>query len=493
MRLSPLLLPVLCACTPGVLSRTLPQPGGAGGDDSVDSQGQPTVEVSHPRELRGVWVATVWNINFPDADGAAAQQAELEDLAELVADLGMNAIFFQVRPEGDALYSSEIEPWSRYLTGTQGQDPGYDPLETLIEAAHARGVEVHAWLNPYRGGASRTAPLASTHLCAEHPQSCVDYGSLLWMDPGDAAVRANTLAVVSDLAQRYDLDGVHFDDYFYPYPDGTEFPDDRSWAAYGAAGGTLARDAWRRDNVNTLLFAVSSALRALRPELRFGVAPFGIYRPGIPEGTTGFDPYAGLYADALLWIQEGWLDYCAPQLYWPSTQTAQAYGTLMGWWAAQPTQGQHTFGGNALYQLGSSSAWTLEELAEQVALTRAHADQGALGNIWYHVGPLEEDTLGVVGLFRDTLYATPAAPPPVPAVADEPPAPPVLTAEDGGVGVSSAAPARWWAVYAAEGEGWALRRLLPGGESHLSLEPGVWAVSAIAPGGAESRAVVVER
>lgn len=480
---------LLSACSRGVLSRPLPV--AEEGADSLDS-GALTVVVEHPRELRGAWVATVWNINFPHEDGAAAQEQELRALVDLAADCGLNALFFQVRPEGDALYASDLEPWSRSLTGTQGQDPGYDPLEVLLDAAHAQGVEVHAWLNPYRGAASRASGLAATHLCAEQPDACVPYGDTLWMDPGDARVRANTLAVAQDLALRYPIDGLHLDDYFYPYPDGSEFPDDRSWAAYQAAGGTLARDDWRRDNVNTLLMGLSASLRELRPDLRFGVAPFGIYRPGTPAGISGFDPYEGLYADALRWIQEGWLDYVAPQLYWPTTQSAQAYGALLEWWSAQPTQGQYTFAGHALYQLGSSSAWTLDELREQVALLRDLRGQGALGSIWYHVGPLEEDRQGIVGVFRDELYPSPAAPPAVLSALGTPTDPPAASVSGAEVTLSTEQPPRWWGVYTPAGEGWALHALAPGTQDRLTLAPGLWAISAIAPGGVESRGLVVE-
>lgn len=460
--------------------------GATGDDDSGSGSDAETVAVSHERELRGAWVATVWNINFPDSSssGATVQQAELDAMVEVLADHNLNAVFFQVRPEGDALFASELEPWSRYLTGTQGQDPGYDPLEYLITAAHARGIEVHAWLNPYRAKASTSSTAVSPHATVDDPDNCHTYGSYVWMDPGAPSIQARTEAVIVDLVERYDLDGVHFDDYFYPYPTDADFPDDATYAAYG---GGMDRDDWRRDNVNTLVASVSASVHAADPTVRFGISPFGLYRNGVPEGTYGFDPYEGLYADALHWVEQGHVDYLAPQLYWPSTSSGQAYGTLVDWWAgAVGAHGRLLFPGNYLAKLGSDADFSPEEFATQVALTRA---AGGQGNIWYHIDPLMSDTDGIRATFAE-LYPSPVLTPPL-ADATGTVSPPELVQSGATVVLSHGERVRAWGVYAQDGETWTLSRLVPGGEAEVTLSAGSWAISAVTRDGLESRGVRV--
>ena len=485
---------LLAACTdPGAVRTGKPGGGEGGGEGSDDTATDPDVEtvaVSHDRELRGAWIATVWNINFPETSGAASQQAELAALVDAASACGLNALFFQARPEGDALYDSDLEPWSRYLTGTQGTDPGYDPLATLVELAHAAGIEVHAWFNPYRGAASTSSTLVSPHLCADEPDVCHVYSSYRWMDPGAEVVRERTAAVVLDVATRTGVDGVHFDDYFYPYPDGTEFPDDDTWAIYESGGGTMSRDDWRRDNVHKLVEQIHDALAAEAPEVRFGIAPFGIYKSGSPSEIVGLDQVDSLYSDPLVWLEGGWLDYLAPQLYWPSTQTAQAYEPLLDWWTAQAAGGTTIFAGNNLADIGSSSAWTVSEYETQLAISRAYAEDGSLGNIWYHIEPLADDSAGICAALA-AAYATPALPPVVRAVADQTFAAPTVTAEDGGVAVSHRGEPRVWLVYAADGDGWALDRIVPATEASISLDPGTWAISAAGRGDVESRGAVV--
>ncbi len=340
----------------------------------------PLIEVSAPREFRAVWVASVSNLDFPSRSGlsASAARAELAAIVERTASAGLNAIVFQVRPESDALYSSSLEPWSRVLTGTQGGDPGYDPLTELLTLAHARGVEVHAWLNPYRGLVSASASAAPNHVTRTLSAHAIRYGSGVVMDPGAPAVRAHVVAVVADLARRYDVDGVHFDDYFYPYPDasGTPFPDDATYTAYRDGGGALSLGDWRRENVNALVREVRAALLAERPAMRFGISPFGIYRPGMPEGIRGLDAYATIYCDAKRWMDADWVDYVAPQLYWPTTQAAQAFVPLLTWWGEQADAGEHVFAGHALYRLGSTASWTRDELLAQVQAVRDLAPGG---------------------------------------------------------------------------------------------------------------------
>jgi uncharacterized lipoprotein YddW (UPF0748 family) len=447
-------------------------------------------EVAHPRELRGVWIATVSNINWPSAQGLpiATQQAELVDLLDVCVDAGLNSVFFQVRPEADAFYQSSYEPWSRYLTGTQGVDPGWDPLQYLIDEGHARGIEIHAWLNPYRAKASASSVAAADHPSVVYSQYAYTYGNLVWLDPGAPAIQDHLEDVITELVTDYDIDGVHFDDYFYPYPNGTAFPDAGTYAAYG---GGLALDDWRRDNVNQMMARVSAAVAAVDPAVRFGIAPFGIYRPGQPPGITGLDQFAELYADPVLWKASGWVDYLAPQLYWPTTQTAQAYEPLLDWWAELPEDGRYTFVGNALYQLGTTSSWTVDEFRDQVALTRGRTDAGAFGNIWYNITNLQTNAQGIRDVFRDEFYPIPALPPPVFDMKDLPVDPPEATPEADGVTLAHAS-ARWWVVYAEDGDGWAIDRIVPATEPTIPLEPGRWAISAAAKHGVESLGVVVE-
>ena len=243
----------------------------------------------------------------------------------------------QVRPEGDALYRSGLEPWSRFLTGTQGKDPGYDPLATFIEEGRRRGVAIHVWINPFRA-ASGSGARAANHLSRELPGSTHRVGSGLWMDPGDPAVRARVVQVATDLVRRYAVAGVLLDDYFYPYPGsglprGT-FPDAETYARYGNG---LSLADWRRHNVDEMVQSLHASLAAARDGVKFGVSPFGIYRPGVPAGVEArVDQYAELYADPPRWLREGWVDYLSPQLYWPDAGP-QSYSALLRWWRSPET------------------------------------------------------------------------------------------------------------------------------------------------------------
>jgi len=472
-----------------------PPPGTDAGDPSGDG-GVPTgvdagdgvevVDVSHDREVRGVWIATVYNINWPSRSGlsADAQRAELDALLDVAADAGMNSVFMQVRAESDAFYASELEPWSRFLTGTSGGDPGWDPLAHAIDAAHARGLELHAWMNPYRAlvsGGPSTA--ASSHIVNARPELVVRYGDLHWIDPGNPDGRAHTLAVIRDVLERYDIDGLHFDDYFYPYPEsGVAFPDDASYAAHGDG---LARDDWRRRNVNEMVAAVHALVREVAPDVRFGISPFGIYRPGMPAGIRGLDQYAALFADPIAWMEAGTVDYIAPQLYWPTTRAAQDYALLLDWWAAEAdATGVDLLVGNYLAQLGSSSEWPLSEIRTQLELVRA--DDRAAGNIQYHIDPIVEDRMGAADLLRGH-HAVPATTPPIPGATDGPGLPGVTVT---GADVALAGDGRCFAIYRDEGGAWIIDRLVFGDATRLYR--GRWAVSLVARNGLESRGVVID-
>ncbi len=478
---------------------------GPGGDADTDVDGdtdadtdvdvRDLVDVDHERELRGVWVATVANIDWPSHTGlsAAAQKAELDGIVDVASDVGLNALFFQVRSEGDAMYDSSIEPWSRYLSGTQGLDPGYDPLAYLIEKAHGKGIEVHAWLNPYRARASSSSSLAPSHMALVWPQYAYSYGGGTWMDPGAQVVEDRLVAVVVDLVDRYDVDGIHFDDYFYPYPDGNiDFPDATTYAAYTGGGGTLSKDDWRRDNVNRLVGHVHDAVAAHDPNVRFGISPFGIYRPGQPAGIAGLDQYAEIYSDPLYWMDHGYVDYLAPQLYWPHTQSAQAYGPLIDWWASHTADGHSTFAGNYLSKLGTSASWTMDEFRTQVDLTRAARADGARGNIWFSWSPIGDDLQGIRGVMRDEFHATPALPPAVAEVAGVVPVPPNVAVNGGSITCSAgdAAPVRAFVVYKDDG-GFAIDRILPASAPTATLPAGRYAVTAVSLGDVQSRGLVV--
>ncbi|KIG14476.1 putative glycoside hydrolase [Enhygromyxa salina] len=482
-------------------------PGDGDGDGDSDTTGvsdlpdrpmPELVDVDHEREFRAVWVATVYNINWPSNSGLdiGAAQAELIDIVETCEAINLNAIVFQVRPESDALYASQLEPWSRYLTGAQGGDPGWDPLSFLIEQAHARNIEVHGWINPYRAAASAAASLAQPHIALQQPAHAHVYNGGLWMDPGAIPVREHVVDVVIDIVDRYDIDGIHLDDYFYPYPDGSPYPDDLTWNQYLQDGGMLALADWRRDNVNDLVEELHDSIYAADPDVRFGIAPFGIYRPGIPEGIVGFDQYAQLYADPLLWFQQGWVDYLAPQLYWPTTYAQQDYEVLLDWWTQQ-NPSRYVFAGNYLSKLGTDADWTLDEMLLQVELSRLYSDQNSRGNVFFQVQPLLADTLGINAALYDEFYGQPALTPALAERLDQVVAPPQV-ALSGDSAMLDAAPGqrvRAWVVYAEEGGAWRVDQIVPvdplGGDA-VELGPGRWAITAAGWHNVESQGVVVE-
>ncbi len=369
-----------------------------------------------PREFRGVWVASVANIDWPSSRKLStfAQQRELLALLDRAVQLHLNAIIFQVRPAADALYASSIEPWSEYLTGTQGKapEPFWDPLSFAVREAHARNLELHAWFNPYRARhTDAKSPLAKNHIARTNPTLVKSYAGYLWMDPGERAVRERTVKVVLDVVNRYDIDAVHLDDYFYPYPENDRrgraiaFNDDRSWLRYKKAKGVLSRADWRRDNVDQLVQQLDVGIHRVKPWVRFGVSPFGIWRPGFPAQIRGFDSYAGLYADARKWLREGWLDYFTPQLYWPTTKVEQSYPVLLKWWAGENIFHRHLWPGNFTSRAGGpgASAFSVSELAEQIRVTRAQGD--ATGNVHFSMKPFLVNQASM----NDTLVAGPYA------------------------------------------------------------------------------------
>jgi uncharacterized lipoprotein YddW (UPF0748 family) len=415
--------------------------------------------------MRGLWIATVANIDWPSRSTLTAdqQRAELDDILDRAANAGLNAVFFHVRPAADAVYRSSMEPWGAMLTGTQGQDPGYDPLSYAVAAAHARGLELHAWINPFRAGNSRdTLALAPTHLFNTRRDLLRVYGSQLWLDPGEPDVQDRAMLVVSDIVQRYDIDGVHADDYFYPYQENDasgrpiDFPDS---ASYTRSGSALSRADWRRANVDRFVERLYRDVHALKPTIKVGISPFGIWRPGDPAGVNGLDAYASIYADSRKWLQQGWVDYLAPQLYWAIGATQQSYPALLDWWIAQSTMGRHVWPGLAAYRVadGTASAFGSTEIPDQIRLTRTRA--AGTGHLLYNTTSTLKKSNGAIAASLSTLYASRALVPGVPWLDSTAPPMPTVSVSSRTVQMIPAEGElpRWWVIRSRSGNVWATR------------------------------------
>jgi uncharacterized lipoprotein YddW (UPF0748 family) len=430
-----------------------------------------------PREFRGVWVATVANIDWPSRRGlpTEVQKKELLAILDKCVELKLNAVVFQVRPMCDALYASELEPWSEYLTGTLGQaaGPNYDPLALAVREAHARGLELHAWFNPFRAHhPSATSPIPKNHIVRQRPDIAKPYGKHDWLNPTHPDAQNHSLRVILDVVRRYDVDGIHIDDYFYPYKEKDDagnvipFPDDDTWEAYQKGGGKLARDDWRRDAINRFVERMYQETKAAKPWVRVGISPFGIWRPGHPPGIAGFDQYAELYADAKRWFNEGWVDYFTPQLYWPIKQEKQSYPRLLEWWAGENTRGRHLWPGNIPSRVtGLEKGWPAEEIAEQVRVTRRTA--GASGNIHFSMKPLLHNMGGVADALK-SVYSEGALPPAMPWARLPPRPQPELiwktTGDNTVLHIRSGGGARWVAIRTRENNQWAMRVVFAEGD-----------------------------
>ena len=357
--------------------------------------------LSNKEEFRAIWLTTVANIDWPSSRTGTPtqQQNELINILNTVQRLNMNAVVFQVRPAGDTFYNSTLEPWSMYLTGTHGTAPSppWDPLSFIIIEARKRNIEVHAWLNPYRARTSgATYALASTSMAKRFPTYAYTYNKYIWMDPGATEVQQFIVNVTMDIVRRYDVDGIHMDDYFYPYSDGTEFPDANTFAAYQKAGGKLSKSDWRRSNVNTLIQTMNTRIHSLKPKVKFGISPFGIWKNGVPSGITGLSAYDTLYCDSRLWLQQGWIDYLVPQLYWQIDVAAQSYRTLLNWWVSESTKGRHVYGGNALYRMAATDQnWSVNEIVRQVNFTRTLRNRSGLGNVFFSTKQIMQNVKGI--------------------------------------------------------------------------------------------------
>ncbi|MER6171971.1 family 10 glycosylhydrolase [Streptosporangium sp. NPDC001681] len=386
------------------------------------------------RQMRGMWIASVLNINWPSKPGLTveAQQAEYLAWLDLARTRRLNSVFVQIRPTADAFWPSPHEPWSEYLTGVQGQDPGYDPLAFLVEETHRRGLAFHAWFNPYRVSMQPDpAKLHPEHPGRRNPDWIVSYGGKLYYNPGIPAVRAFVQDAMMDAVTRYDIDGLHFDDYFYPV-NTTAFDDAAAFARYGAGFPDLA--SWRRDNVDLLVREMQQRVRQAKPEVAWGISPSGIWRnrstDSLGSDTAGSQSYDNLHADTRGWVRKGWLDYIAPQIYWYIGQSNADYAKLIPWWSgvAAGTDVQLWIG-QAAYKAGAAgqpAQWFQpDELSRHLTLNRDNPQVG--GDIWYNSGDVREDRLGSVSTAVTDHYTRPALAPLLPRLAGgRPPRRPVL-------------------------------------------------------------------
>lgn len=371
------------------------------------------------REFRGAWLHTVYQDGYlkrSTEQNKAFLRAQLDKLQQA----GVNAVIFQVRPQSDAFYNSEIEPWSRFLTDDgKPPRPYWDPLEFIIAEAHARGMELHAWLNPYRVTSSKKQTLPRNHVYHRHPERFVTYDGKLYFDPGLPENRAYIEEVVADIIHRYDVDGIHFDDYFYPYPvKGKKFPDGKSYKKHG--GGMTLND-WRRHNVDLLIKEIHTLIAAEKPWVRFGVSPFGIWRNKASDrrgsDTAGMQNYDDLYADVLLWAEKGWVDYLIPQLYWQLDHKLASYRVLVKWWEDNASD-RHIYIGQDIERTMKAG-----ELATKIGLTRDR--DGIQGNCWWPGYSLTANEGGIADALAADFQSTIAIPPAYPWLNDA--RPPYLT------------------------------------------------------------------
>ncbi|HYG34124.1 MAG TPA: family 10 glycosylhydrolase, partial [Clostridia bacterium] len=413
-------------------------------------------------------------------------------------------IIFQVRPACDAMYASSFEPWSEYLSGVMGKppEPFYDPLAFAVEEAHRRGLELHAWFNPYRARHIIVrSPVCSSHISKTRPELVRQYGKYLWLDPGEQAVQDYSLKVVMDVVQRYDIDGVHFDDYFYPYKekDGAgrevDFPDNASWNRFGR-NGKLDREDWRRENVNQFIQRAYKSIKTAKPWVKFGISPFGIWRPKNPPQIQGYDAFGKLYADARKWLENGWLDYCAPQLYWGINPPEQSFPVLLSWWGEQNKKHRHLMPG--MDSTKTSGRWQPQEIVNQIRITRQKP--GVNGHIHWNMKSLLRNPALGEALQRE-VYAQPALIPALTWVSRATPEKPKLRVANSGNslaiswGCSKPEKVSRWVLQTRVGKTW-ITEVLPSGRTSLVLErrsPDFIALTAVDRFGNTSRPAAVQR
>lgn len=379
------------------------------------------------REFRGAWMHTVYQGQYLK-QSTDENKAYLRDQLDKLKAAGVNAVIFQVRPQADAFYPSDLEPWSRYLTNDgKAPVPAWDPLQFMIDEAHARGMELHAWLNPYRVTSSKAQTLPAGHVYHKHPEWFVRYDGKLYFDPALPESRQFITDVVMDIVGRYDVDGIHFDDYFYPYPvKGEEFPDAKSYAKYGKG---MNKGDWRRQNVDLLIEGLHKKIAATKPWVIFGISPFGIWRnkASDPRGsnTNGLQNYDALYADVLLWAHNGWIDYLLPQLYWDLEHKSASYLTLVDWWNDN-AEGRNLYVGQdvgvTMKKPDIAPSTEPTQLRHKVNLTRANENIG--GNCWWPGYSITANTGGIADSLANDLQSTVALVPTYPWISDKTPAAP---------------------------------------------------------------------
>lgn len=462
------------------------------------------------REFRATWIATVHNLDWPSRPGLppAQQRAEMVSLLDLAASTGMNAVILQVRTECDAFYASKLEPWSYFLTGDQGSGPsdGYDPLAFAVAEAHKRGMELHAWFNPFRASATERSNKCSKHISRTHSSLMLPSGSMKWGNPASEFVRQRAIDVMVDVTRRYDVDGIHIDDYFYPYPKSSggrtydTFDDSSSYRAYKSKGGKLDLRDWRRDNINLFVRSAYAAVKATRPSVKFGISPFGIWRPGNPSSVkAGLDAYDDICADSRLWFNQGWLDYLSPQLYW-RIDSDQNYTALYQWWAGENKKGRHLFPGIASSRIQSTDdrGRRAIETIRQIDVTRKTPSPAGPGHLHWSIESLKKDRDGLCGRLAP-VYAETAIPPASPWLGSAPPAP-VYVAPATAEGklhltFKPEASARWRVLQVKKGDSWSTLRLLPAAQTEVQLPdaPAAVAIRHVSPTGILSVPTVLAR
>ncbi|WP_328989158.1 family 10 glycosylhydrolase [Kribbella sp. NBC_01245] len=414
-----------------LVAALLPIPAGA--SVVADPSGCTANPATPKRQFRASWIASVVNIDWPSRSGLSAdvQKAELAGWLDDAVRQNHNAVVLQVRPTADAFWPSTIEPWSRYLTGAQGGDPGYDPLAFAVAEAHKRNLELHAWFNPYRlSMGTNINDLVPSHPARQHPDWVVTYGGKLYYNPGIPAARKLVESAIMDAVSRYDIDGVHFDDYFYPYPvAGQTFADAATYAEHGAGFPTIAE--WRRNNINLLISELQQLIKTRKPWVKFGVSPFAVWRNagtdplGSPT-TAGVQTYDDLYADTRRWVREGWIDYIVPQVYWAQGFAPADYSKLVPWWAEQVRgTNVHLYIGQATYKVGTSTQspdWAdPKELSDHLAFNAGIPE--VKGDIYFSAKDVRADRLGATTLLNQTWYTRPALIPAMPALDSTAPRP----------------------------------------------------------------------
>ncbi|MGD9631151.1 MAG: glycoside hydrolase family 10 protein [Pyrinomonadaceae bacterium] len=440
----------------------------------LPAQPLPKVE----REFRAVWIATVDNIDFPTKRTLSVneQKAELISVLELARKLRLNAMIFQVRPAADAVYDSKLEPWSEYLTGQMGKPQAFDPLAFIVAEAHRRAILVHAWFNPYRAYHPSAKTISDDHVSKRKPAIVRQYGRYMWLDPTEPEAQMYSLSVIADVVRRYDIDGVHFDDYFYPYAEKDEkannidFPDTANWEKYKLSGGKMNRGDWRRSHVNKFIKAVGREVKRIKPHVMYGISPFGIWQPMPEQDIKGFNAYAELYADSKKWLQEGTVDYLAPQLYWETGRPGLSFPVLLDWWNKQNTKRRHIWPGIATYRIGSTATFNAEMIVSQVSATRQ--DPLNLGAIHFSFKSLRNDMGGIQERLRDSVYARDAIIPASPWIKSKRLRSPKVTIRRDAEHVRAAWPkvsgAFWYVVYAKDENGWGYS-IKPSSERSISL------------------------